>query len=153
MLPDNRLYTNQYLTYLDQLQKDGRKVIDSDLVKMFINDISHFASHMEDVVVIVDGVDECPNRQDICELLVQLATKMKVLVVSRREKEIMDVFAEESRLEITEALTSSDIAKHVEWTLEHDPKLKRLEESMKMTIKTHLITKSRGGFALWSHSN
>ena len=108
---------------------------------------------MEDVVVIVDGVDECPDRQAICELLVQLAKKMKVLVVSRREKDIIDGFAKERGLEITEALTSPDIAMHVEWMLEHDPKLKVLKESMKMTIKAHLITKSRGGFALSFHSN
>lgn len=151
-MPSN-LYTYEYLTYLERLRENGRKVIDSDLVKMFINDIFHVTSHMENVVVVVDGVDECPDRPDICQLLVQLATKMKVLVVSRREKDIMDAFANEGALEMTEELTSTDIATHVGWMLEHDPKLKGLRESMKMTIKTHLVTNGKGGCALSSHLN
>jgi hypothetical protein len=99
------------------------------------------------MVVIVDGVDESLDRAGICRLLVQLAEKMKVLVASRREKDITDVLGKERRLEMTEELTSSDIATHVRWMLEHDPKLKPIKDSMKTTIKTCLSAKSKGGLA------
>lgn len=116
----------------------------------FMRDISHFTSWVRDMVVIVDGVDECLDRAGICRLLVQLAEKMKVLVASRREKDITDVLGKERRLEMTEELTSSDIATHVRWMLEHDPKLKPIKDSMKTTIKTCLSAKSKGGLARMS---
>lgn len=129
--------------FLEKLHDKGRSTPDSKLAILFLDNIIKMARSV--VYIVIDGIDECPNRSDLCKKVLEMAGEnVKVLVTSRLERDIAAVFQKQNHLEITEEFSCQDIATHINWIFQHNNKLKTLKPDMKNEIKTQLLTKSKG---------
>jgi hypothetical protein len=123
---------------------DESKNLSIERVQLFLNWISQFFS---EIYVIIDGVDECTDRDEFCESLGHLVknSNIKVLVASRPEQDIAtaQVFLGKPALNIDEAV-KTDISTHVEWYIEKDRKLRRHKPALKAQLLAKLTAKSDG---------
>jgi len=112
-----------------------------------LSSLEWIGDFFSEIFIIIDGVDECSNRDEFCESLRRLVerTKMSVLVVSRPEHEIAtaDVFIGKSTLNIDDAV-KLDISTHVRWYMEKDKKLQRYRPELKADLLVELTTKCDG---------
>ena|SRR5579859_5991244 len=138
------LRSPEFRLYLKQRHDFGRVHVDRRLAQQFVDDILSLTVAFHESILVIDGIDECPEPREICQLLTKLATKMKVLVASRMARSIDAEFRNGRKLEITENWTSIDIATHLTWCFEHDPKLRKINGDLKEHIRTHLLLNSDG---------
>jgi hypothetical protein len=98
-----------------------------------------------DVYFIIDGLDECSEREDLIESLPVLAkNNARLLVTSRPEIDIAQAWGERPQLEMESEAINVDIAKHVESRFEYDKKLSRTGSSLKKKIINELVLRSSG---------
>jgi hypothetical protein len=129
--------------FLEKLLNMGRSTPESKLALLFLDNIKKMAR--SDVYIVIDGIDECPNRPDLCKKILEMAKEnVKVLVTSRLERDIAELFQNQNHLEITEEFSCKDIVTHINWMFENNDKLKGLKPDMKKEIATKLLTKSKG---------
>lgn len=128
---------------LEELYKAGCNTPNSRLATFFLDRIKRF--HHCEVYIVIDAIDECPNRPDLCRKILEMASgKFKVLVTSRLERSIAGMFQNQNHLEIAEEFLKSDFAIHIDWMLKNDDKFKILNSNMKEEIKTKLLNQSKG---------
>lgn len=137
-------------------ERCNRPILDAELKARLSGStsLSHVLSslkwifrHFSDVCLVIDGVDECSDRQEFCESLALLVEnhKIKVLVASRPEHDIATaaVFMGQPILNIEEAV-KYDISTHVSCYIEKDRKLKRLRAELQAEILKQITTKCDG---------
>lgn len=115
--------------------------LDSEWLKSSIKWIARFFG---EIYVIIDGLDECTTREPLLLLLQKLKLKNgRILFSSRPKGDIMTAFEGRPSLAI-DGKNSMDIATHVNWKLNHDPRLIRIKQSLKKEIEETLIQRSGG---------
>ena len=129
-----------YMTLLDVA---GSKVV--DVLVQEILELARTSFGSGNVYIVVDGIDECPKREALCDSLRHLATSnIKVLAISRFERDIAKAFSEHPHLEISEEVSAKDIEIHLRWSFQSDPKLKLIGAKLRTEIKSQLLSKSDG---------
>jgi len=123
-------------------------IISLEYVLSSLNWISELFS---DVFLVIDGADECSDREEFCESLAQLveSRKIKVLIASRPEHDIVTaaVFTAKPTLNIDDAV-KDDIATHVSRYMDRDRKLKRLGAELKGELLKAITAKCDGMWCL-----
>jgi hypothetical protein len=149
------LKTPEFGSFLEQRYAFGRAHVEHWLLQLFVDDILSIVLAFHQSILIIDGIDECPEPHavQVCQLLTKLATGMKVLVASRMTRSIDAEFLNRKKLKITEKLTSIDITTHLTWNFEHDPKLRKITRELQEYIKTHLCLNSEGMYIPWDFAN
>jgi hypothetical protein len=107
-------------------------------------------SSSDRIFLIIDALDECIERYELCQMIHQLmggySESLKLLVTSRKEQDITtslrDIVHVEIGIQTTEV--DNDIELHVQKCLENDPKLKRWNEAIKYEILDSLVRGSCG---------
>lgn len=112
-------------------------------IETIISDLTWIVHWFSDVYLIIDGIDECSDRETLPLLLPCLAEVARVLVTSRPEKDLIDVFIGEPCLNIDEPV-NNDIIKHVKWQMANHEKLRDIRPSLKRKIENKLVTRSAG---------
>ena len=104
-----------------------------------------------EIIVIIDGADECSDREEFCELLESFieCENVKVLVASRPERDIetAPAFCGKPTINIDDAV-KDDISTHVSWYIEKDRKLRRHRPDLKNDLLVKLIAKCDGMWVL-----
>jgi hypothetical protein len=105
-------------------------------------------SSIDEVYLVVDGLDECENREELLATLSSLpsynqSSSINLLVTSRPETDIDNAFSGKPRLQI-DHLVRSDISAYISWRLAHDEKLKRIKPDLKREIQEKLEAKGAG---------
>jgi hypothetical protein len=130
---------------LQRFQKESRSYTNSRLVKLLVDAIFQFSKSFREVYIIVDGIDECVSCTDLYNSLLTLAdANIKVLVISRPERNIEEAFSRHERLEFTENFSHADISTHIDWSFEQDKRLKMIKPELQNEIKLQLLKKSDG---------
>ena len=138
-----RLKVPQVIEFMEAFQGYHKADGESALSAALIWAIGQLTFH--EIVIVVDGVDECPNRLEICKKLCQMSNdKIKVLVISRNERDIAAVFGSQKHVQFTVDISRLDIATHVDWAFENDEKLKNLRPEFKNEMKEIILSKSDG---------
>jgi hypothetical protein len=117
-------------------------------IKFVLSTLKWISEYFSDIFVIIDGIDECSDREGFCEslgYLVQVKT-FKVLVAGRPEHDIAtaDVFRGKSIVRIDDVVVNNDISTHVRWYIEKDRKLRRHSGELKMELLTLITSKCDG---------
>lgn len=107
------------------------------------------ANKFDRTYVIIDGLDECPNRRCLLDALVGLDTpinnsKLHLLFTSRREIDIKLAFKQKKSLGIQNAAVAFDVELHVRSELEKRHKFKRLPEPYKTKAIQKLVEGAQG---------
>jgi len=126
----------------------------------WIESIRWLYNFYSEVYIVVDGIDEWASysaRQALLVRLLQLSIgPARVLLISRSET-VREIHAIDKRdlpssnsqgtVKITEIGgedITTDISIHIAWTLENDPKLKRMKLALKEQVK-HALSANHGG--------
>lgn len=116
------------------------------MLDILVDTIKAIASFFHSIYIVIDGLDECSKREDLLHLVLGLATEaetVNVAVVSRPEIDIQRAFSGRSNLGIDD-FVHADISVYIEWRLEHDVKLSRINANLKHDIKEKLLAKNAG---------
>ena len=116
-----------------------------ELVSMLDDLMSKQASS----TIILDGVDESPECEEICKLLKGLPDKQglaHVLVVSRPDIRIRRQLIDFDELQLTEDLLKDDIGKYVQARMSQEPRFRRLNETLRNHAQETIQLKSHGMF-------
>ena len=105
-----------------------------------------------DATLVLDALDECETREEFLPCFEQLieSDTIRILVTSRKEKDIRDVF----RNQVTIALEGegkhihADMEKHIRMELENRRGLTKIPQRMKDIIITSLLERADGMYAL-----
>jgi len=112
-----------------------------------LSSLKWVSRYFSEIFIIIDGVDECSDRNKFCESLGYLVEtdNVKVLVASRPEHDIAtaDVFLTKPFLNIDEDV-KLDISTHVNWCMEKDKKFLRYRPELKAELLGKLTTKCNG---------
>ena len=117
----------------------------SEVCRMLLNEITSLSSSFGQTFILVDGIDECSNPIHLCKALASLANpRIKVLAVSRGEREIAEAFRGLSHLELTEKLVAADIQTYINKSLEDGDGLKKIKTQLKNEIRLKLLANNTG---------
>ena len=96
--------------------------------------------------LVIDGIDEVEDRQDILSFGLQLQSshKVNVLIVSRPRVDLEKGLSEALRLEIDMDLNHDDVAIYINWRLNNDPTLVSIKPLLKKEIEEKLLIQSGG---------
>jgi hypothetical protein len=134
------------IEFIEFLRRHHRDDTDSELAAAFVVAIPQLSFNSE-VYIVIDGIDECPDRPALCEDILRItrgAGKVKVLVTSRSERDIGEALQSQNHVAFTKELSRQDIAIHIDVMFEGDPKLKKIHKDLKTEMKEKLLSKSDG---------
>jgi hypothetical protein len=146
LLSSPTLDATQHPAYhrLKTLYNNGNKIQMSEMTSA-IQWLSRFFAN---IVIVVDGIDECLDPTALCGALITLAVKnIRVLAISRPERDISTAFSSYPSLEMDESLNQTDIGVHIEWRVNHDQYLRRIKNDLKEHIKQRLLANCRGTYS------
>lgn len=121
--------------------------------KLYLEDLAPLlpviAGEFDRSYVIVDGLDECSNRQILLDTLVKLDApsnnpKLHLMFTSRRELDIERTFKQGSALCIQNAEVACDVELHVKSEIERRTKLKKLPDQWKSRIVQEMVNGAEG---------
>jgi hypothetical protein len=118
-----------------------------ELVQAFADILDRVATSLFCIYVVIDGLDEIVDRRQLLSVLKRLSAqsqKLRLLLVSRPEKDIERSFAGKNRLDIYEDCVEADIAAYIHWKMDYDEKLSPIKPSLKQEIKFQLLSQSGG---------
>lgn len=104
----------------------------------------------EDIYLILDALDECPDREDLLEWIASLtttySTSLRIVVLSRKERDIDDALrgVPGRKLTIEDAKVDDDIRVYVKARLASDLKHKKWDETLQKLIEQVLMEKANG---------
>lgn len=102
--------------------------------------------------IVLDGLDECEEREPLLELLPTFASDsgFNVFVASRTEQDIREAFSFADAVSLQTELghVSHDILRHINRELQRRPQLARLSAEMQTTIRETLSSKASGMYVL-----
>jgi hypothetical protein len=98
--------------------------------------------------IVLDGLDECENREPLLELLPTPTSEdgLYVFVASRTEQDIREAFhfADTVSLQAEWLSVDNDIGQHIDRELQRRPQLARLSQDIQKTIRDTLSSKAAG---------
>ena len=100
--------------------------------------------------IVLDALDECTDREQLLpfmrELITSRSQKLRILVTSRREKDIEDVLGQVAiyNINIQSNIVDADISVYICDQMATDTKLKKWPDSVKNQILTELMAKAGG---------
>jgi len=112
-------------------------------MELLVTELEWISHCFCNVYIIVDGIDECSERETIPANLLRLSKRTKVLVTSRPEIDLMNAFCGERSINI-DAAVRRDICTYVQWQMESNRKLSHIRRSLKQKIQEELVAKSHG---------
>lgn len=104
------------------------------------------------IYLLVDALDECRDREGLLDFLVGLRSwnqaNLRVFVTSRRETDIEDSLGTVAthKIPLEESVVDGDILSYVEHQLQHDAKLSKWSQDLRMEIRTALLEGANGMF-------
>ena len=123
-------------------------------IEAVLKTFHQMATAFKHIFVVLDALDECNQRQgllaNIEELISWDDTNLRVMVTSRKEKDIEDsllpLTKDEARVCIQSALVNADICAYVHDQLQTNRKLQRWQckPEVQMEIKNTLVKKANG---------
>ncbi|KAL0632553.1 hypothetical protein Q9L58_008574 [Maublancomyces gigas] len=122
--------------------------------KLFLDDfvplLLAVVDELEGTYVVIDGLDECPEREELLENLVNLAApnnvKLHLLFTSREELDIKRKFEGKPSLCIQNRAVAHDVGLHVQSEMEKIWILKALSPRTKSEIVEILVNGAQGMF-------
>ena len=133
------------IEFMEDFEAKYRNASDWQLTEAFIQAGVPELSSGSEVYIVIDGIDECPDRSKLCDHVLEIAGgRVRVLVSSRSERDISEAFQHQHHILFTEEQSHRDIATHIEWSFEHDKRLKKVKSDLKKEIKEKLLSKSDG---------
>lgn len=104
------------------------------------------------VYLFIDALDECADREDLIETLEEITrwkqTNVHIFVTSRRETYIEDslnvIATDEISLE--ESVVDEDIRSYIQYQLQHEKRLAKWSDDIRMEIETALVKGANGMF-------
>ena len=100
------------------------------------------------IIIAIDGLDECHNRESILSLLVQLPLqktyKAKVLVTSRVEEDIRTTFAGQNQQSTRVHASNEDINLYISNSIAESSRLRRLSPALTNRVKDSLSIGANG---------
>jgi hypothetical protein len=132
-----------------------------DLANVRAPDISDFedlllklaGSFFDVVYLVIDGIDECPDRRSLLQLISTLSQSackqnFRILVTSRPTQDIRQSFEESGGLIVGVGpdQISKDVELHVEKELQKQPKLLKLPTEIKDSVRTSVTGGAHGMF-------
>jgi archaellum biogenesis ATPase FlaH len=103
--------------------------------------------------VIVDALDECTDRDELLEVLMEIAAiqlsntgKLHILVTSRQERDILEGLKgiATQTISLGGSKIDDDIAVHIHNQIERQPKLRRWPGRVKSEIERKLVERANG---------
>lgn len=138
----------------DKLKRLHEKLYPSKLGTNDLQDLLLMCTGgFDEVFLIVDALDECPENEEGREAVLQClqktlqqATKVRMFVTSRRDTDIETalVSMRATSISVNTASVAVDIGRFIASRLSKDPKLRKLSESTKANIQETLQTGSDG---------
>jgi ankyrin repeat domain-containing protein 50 len=132
------------LYYQSKVQK-----LPSD-IQALMRILKSILSNQEQVYIIVDALDECLEREDLLEVLSEIADlkskKLHILVTSRQERDIvegLEAIVTQS-FSLGGSKIDKDIAVHVHSQVVGHPKLRKWPDTVKADIEEKLVAKAQG---------
>lgn len=115
-------------------------------------------AYINDIFIVIDALDECPQRdyerKEALDLIEEMkswsSTKLHLLVTSREETDIKERivdFVTEPPISIQGSQVAADIDLYINDQLETNRKLKRLPQDLKAEIKKALVEGANGMYA------
>jgi hypothetical protein len=102
------------------------------------------------VYIIADALDECTERENLLEVLLEMAhmksKKLHILVTSRQERVILEGLEPivTQSFSLGGSKIDKDIAVHVHSQVVEHPKLRKWPDTVKADIEETLVTKAQG---------
>ena len=119
-------------------------------------EIEELASILDDLLsaqpsntIVVDGIDESQEQEDICVLLNSLAEAdglVHVFVSSRPEVAIRRQLTQFAEIQMSEAALEGDIGRYVKSRMKVEPRLARLSSQLKQHVQNTIQERSHGMF-------
>ena len=100
-------------------------------------------------IIILDGVDESPECEEICKILNELADEhglAHVLVVSRPDTKIRRQLSKFDELQLTQDVLEDDIGRYVQARMSDEQRFRRLNEELRNHARETIQLKSQGMF-------
>lgn len=126
-----------YDRFLDKNTCAARKPSLEELVPLLPALVGEF----DRIYIVIDGLDECLERQSLLEALVGLDSNSRthLLVTSREEVDIKRKFNEKPAVCIQDDNVARDVEIYVKSEIEKQPKLKRLPDELKTKVIRELV--------------
>jgi hypothetical protein len=129
-------------------ERDSQRYNSAVPSDVLIGTLKRIATSFDRVCVIIDGLDECENRELLLRELAEFhIDNVCMLVTSRPEDDIQRALKERAKMTMEEGYVQHDIAIYIDWMLENDDKLNRMKSSLKYEIKDILMGKSGGMYS------
>jgi hypothetical protein len=106
--------------------------------------------NFRETYIILDGLDECSEREELLELIVEINGWMggdiHMLATSRKERDIEEALSPllTCQICIQSAQVNGDIQLHIRERLENDPKLKKWGSKLHEEIEETLMDRAHG---------
>ncbi|RMZ91727.1 hypothetical protein DV736_g1067, partial [Chaetothyriales sp. CBS 134916] len=100
-------------------------------------------------IIVVDGIDESPEQEAICELLnmlVEAGDLVHIFASSRPEAAIRRQLTQFAKIEMTDIALEDDIGRYVRSRMKSEPRLSRLNDGLKQHIQDTIQARSHGMF-------
>jgi hypothetical protein len=112
----------------------------------FLSLLQSISEPYRPLYVIIDGLDECENRDDLLNILSKLASSslLNLLITSRDDRQFQAMFGKMPNLEIGGENIREDISTHVDYTLSNCSVFQDCSIDSKFAIRTHLLQKDQG---------
>ncbi|KAL9033596.1 MAG: hypothetical protein Q9214_007437 [Letrouitia sp. 1 TL-2023] len=151
-LPQTELFKgiqSLYDFHYDKSSGQAQKPPFEDLVSLLID----FAETLPYVLIVVDGLDECPQEyqdQVLCPALKSITSQSEArigfLVTSREESNIETAFAGLAEVGMSKDNVASDVSIYVEAEIERRASLRNLDLELRDEISKALIAGAQGMF-------
>lgn len=145
----NRLH--EVLAYLKEFRSEEKGTAKNKIGETFIKFIVKIcATFGKKLFVIVDGIDESPEAKQLSFDMIDLAANfvptplVHVLVSSRPETDIERVLCHQVRIHLEKDLVSKDLETHLNWRLDNDESLKKMDNWTKKKVKKALLKSHQG---------
>lgn len=138
---------------LDALYSDCNRGESQPSLLMLLNTLRDTVESFTNVVISLDALDECKEREEMAKIMEQIAgweiAGLHMLVTSRREKDIEEVLSalleDKHKICIESAVVEGDIRAYVQSHIRTDRKLKKWREpKVQAEIETVLVEKAGG---------
>lgn len=135
---------DKYEQMFDRSTGVAKRLFLDDLVPLLLAVVDE----LEGTYVVIDGLDECPEREELLENLVNLAApnnvKLHLLFTSREELDIKRKFEGKPSLCIQNTAVAHDVGLHVRSEMEKIWILKALPPGTKSEIVEILVNGAQG---------
>jgi hypothetical protein len=109
-------------------------------------------SYFRNTYVVIDGVDECPNREPLLQALHEMrisadsTTQLQILVSSRPDYDLLKPWSFLPSFTILPEHVEQSLIVHVNSEIGKISKLRQLPTSMRVALETRLVSRADGMF-------